>query len=41
MEEKLKEISNEELLKVYRLVDEHLEFLAAEKKKLEDDNDEQ
>ena len=39
MEEKLKEISNDELLKIYRLVEAHLEYLNNEKKKMEDDND--
>lgn len=38
MEEKIKEISNQELLQVYNLVLSHLEYLENEKNKvLEDD----
>ena len=36
MQEKIKEVSNEYLLRIYQLVLEHLEFLENEKKKLEE-----
>ena len=36
MEEQLKEISNSELIQIYRIILEHLDFLANEKKKTED-----
>ena len=38
MEEKLKEVSNQELLQIYRLIMEHLEYLDNEKQKLEEDD---
>ena len=38
MEEKLKEISNQELIQVYRLIMDHLEYLANEKQKVEEDD---
>ena len=38
MKEKIKELSNEELLKVYRMLLEHLDYLKSEKDKMEDDN---
>ncbi len=39
MEEKVKEIDNHDLIQLYRLVLEHLEYLEVEKKKvLEDDS---
>ena len=34
MEEKLKEVSNQELISIYRLILEHLEYLETEKKKV-------
>ena len=36
MEEKLKEITNQELIQIYRLVLEHLEYLNNEKTKVEE-----
>lgn len=36
MEEKIKEINNQELLQIYRLIIEHLEYLETEKKKVEE-----
>ena len=33
MEEKIKEISNQDLLQIYRMILDHLEFLQQEKKK--------
>ena len=36
MEEKIKEINNQELLQIYRLILEHLEYLETEKKKVEE-----
>ena len=36
MEEKIKEISNQELLQIYRLILEHLEYLETEKNKVEE-----
>ena len=38
MEEKLKEVSNQELLQIYRLIMEHLEYLDNEKQKVEEDD---
>ncbi len=38
MKEKIKELSNEELLKVYRMLLEHLDYLKNEKNKMEEDN---
>ena len=38
MEEKLKEINNHDLLQIYRLILEHLEFLDNEKKKIEEED---
>ncbi len=38
MEEKLKEINNQDLLQIYRLILEHLEFLDNEKKKIEEED---
>lgn len=37
MEEKLKEVSNQDLLQLYRLILEHLEYLQKEKEKVEAD----
>lgn len=37
MEEKIINLSNQELIKVYRLLLEHKEFLENEKKKLEEE----
>lgn len=37
MEEKLKEISNQELIQLYRLIVDHLEYLENEKQKVEED----
>ena len=36
MEEQLKGISNKELIQIYRLILDHLDFLESEKKKTED-----
>jgi len=38
MEEKLKEISNQELIQIYNLIIEHLKYLDNEKKKIEEDD---
>ena len=38
MEEKLKEVSNQELIQIYRLILDHLEYLENEKQKLEEDD---
>ena len=38
MEEKIKELSNDELLQVYRMLIEHLEYLEKEKNKIEEDS---
>lgn len=38
MEEKIKEISNQELIQIYRLIIEHIEYLENEKKKIEEDD---
>ena len=38
MQEKVKEITNHDLLQIYRLILEHLEFLENEKKKLEEED---
>lgn len=38
MKEKIKELSNGELLKVYRMLLEHLEYLNSEKNKMEEEN---
>ena len=37
MEEKIKEATNQELIQLYRLVMEHLEYLEKEKQKVEED----
>ncbi len=37
MEEKIKEITIEELLQLYRAIEEHQEYLENEKKKLEEE----
>ena len=37
MEQKLKEVSNQELIQLYRLIMEHLEYLENEKQKVEED----
>ena len=37
MEEKLKQISNQELIQLYRLIMGHLEYLENEKQKVEED----
>lgn len=36
MEEKLKKVSNDELLQLYRVILEHIEYLEVEKKKVEE-----
>lgn len=36
MEEKLKSVSNDDLLQIYRVILEHLEYLEVEKKKVEE-----
>lgn len=36
MEEKIKEIDNQELLQIYRLISEHLDYLEKEKAKVEE-----
>lgn len=36
MEEKIKEANNQELLQIYRLIIEHLDYLESEKKKVEE-----
>ena len=36
MEEKLKNVSNDDLLQVYRVILEHMEYLEVEKKKVEE-----
>ena len=38
MKERIKELSNEDLLKVYRLLLEHIEYLEKEKNKMEEEN---
>ena len=38
MEEKLKEVSNQELIQLYRMIIEHLEYLGNEKAKIEEDD---
>ncbi len=38
MEEKIKEISNQDLLQIYRMILDHLEFLQQEKKKVEEED---
>ena len=40
MEEKLKEVNNQELMQIYRLILEHLEYLEKEKEKVEEDEKE-
>lgn len=40
MEEKLKDISNQELIQIYRMIIEHLEYLEKEKNKIEEDDKE-
>lgn len=40
MEEKIKEISNQELIQIYRMIIEHLEYLEKEKNKIEEDDKE-
>ncbi len=35
MEEKLKEVTDQELIQIYRLIQEHLEYLENEKTKIE------
>lgn len=40
MEEKIKEISNQELIQIYRMIIEHLEYLKKEKNKIEEDDKE-
>lgn len=37
MKEKIKELSNDELLQVYKMIVEHLEYLDVEKKKIEEE----
>ena len=38
MEEKIKEVSNQELIQIYHLIADHLEYLAKEKQKVEEDD---
>lgn len=38
MEEKIKEVSNQELIQIYHLITNHLEYLATEKQKIEEDD---
>ena len=38
MEEKIKEINNQELIQVYRMILDHLEYLDGEKKKVMEDD---
>lgn len=38
MKERIKELSNEELMQLYRMLLEHLEYLQNEKNKMEDDD---
>lgn len=40
MEEKIKEISNQELIQIYRMIIEHLEYLEKEKNNIEEDDKE-
>ena len=40
MEEKLKDISNQELIQIYRMIIEHMEYLEKEKNKIEEDDKE-
>ena len=37
MEENIKELSNQDLLQVYRMILDHLEYLQQEKKKVEEE----
>lgn len=37
MEEKIKELNNQELLQVYRMIMDHLDYLQQEKKKVEEE----
>ena len=37
MEEKIKELSNQELLQIYRMIMDHLDYLQQEKKKVEEE----
>ena len=37
MKEKIKGLSNDDLLQVYKMISEHLEYLDIEKKKVEDE----
>lgn len=36
MEEKLKEVTNQDLIQLYRLIKDHLEYLENEKQKVEE-----
>ncbi len=38
MEEKLKEVTNQDLIQLYRLIKDHLEYLENEKQKVEADD---
>ena len=38
MDEEMKKLSNKELIQIYRLIMEHLEYLETEKKKLEEED---
>lgn len=38
MEEKLKEVTNQDLIQLYRLIKDHLEYLKNEKQKVEEDD---
>jgi len=37
MEEKIKEVSNQDLIQIYRMIKDHLEYLENEKNKVEED----
>jgi hypothetical protein len=39
MEEELKEATNQELIQIYRLIKEHLEYLEKEKQKVEENEE--
>ena len=38
MEDKIKEVSNQDLIQIYRMIKEHLEYLENEKRKVEEDD---
>ena len=37
MEDKIKEVSNQDLIQIYRMIKDHLEYLENEKNKVEED----